>query len=85
MVCTWNAREFSDTAAFGFEDSLSLRAEPEQTVTDGIGAKGGASAGQGVRPRGGEAGHSGLSPSLRRKLGKRLRKRQRTCLASSRL
>ena len=49
MVCTWNDREFSDTDAFGFEDSLSFRTGPEQTVTERLGSKRLASAGQGVR------------------------------------
>lgn len=61
VVCTWNDREFSDTDAFGFEASLSFRAGPEQTVTERLGSKGLASAGQGVRPRTSEAGILGGS------------------------
>lgn len=41
VVCTENAREFSDMSAIsGFEDSLWFRAGSEQIVTEGIGSKG---------------------------------------------
>lgn len=36
MLCTGNAGEFSDIAAFGFVDSLWFRAGPRQAVTEEI-------------------------------------------------
>lgn len=48
MVYTGNARDFSDIAALGFEDSLWFGAGPEQTVTEEIGSVGLARVG--VRP-----------------------------------
>lgn len=48
MMYTGNARDFSDIAALGFDDSLWFGAGPEQTVTEEIGSVG--SARVGVRP-----------------------------------